>query len=282
MKSEQRHDLKTNELANWASHLPQWLLDNQRTIIYVLIAVVVVIVGSFWFWGRGSAPLKRSVAFSDTLFQLPERRFRILSAYLQGRDISFGLIEIADQLSNTAQDSASKPMAALALIERAETLRTELHYRRRLPDRNQLTTQLNKAKEAYQNALSILTQTSQQSVQYPALTAAAMFGAGLCEEELGNFQEAERIYSGLAGLKGLENTPPAVLAAQRLITMADYQQPVAFAPAPKIEPQSTTIPVDLLKSQTTEGQPLPELESVTIQQVNAPDIPVIALPDGNQ
>ena len=86
----------------------------------------------------------------------------------------------------------------------------------------------------------------------------------------------------MAGLKGLENTPPAVLAAQRLITMADYQQPVAFAPAPKIEPQSTTIPVDLLKSQTIEGQPLPELESVTIQQVNAPDIPVIALPDGNQ
>jgi len=282
MKSEQRHDLKTNELANWASHLPQWLLDNQRMIIYVLIVVVVVIVGSFWFLRRGSVSLKNSIAFSDSLFQLPERRFRILSAYLQGRDISFGLIEIADQLSNTAQDSASKPMAALALIERAEALRTELHYRRRLPDRNQLTTQLNKAKEAYQNALSILTQTSQQSVQYPALTAAAMFGAGLCEEELGNFQEAEKIYSGLAGLKALENTPPAVQAAQRLITIADYQQPVAFAPAPKIEPQSMTIPAELMQSITTEGQPLPELESVTIQQVNAPDIPVIALPDGNQ
>jgi len=40
MKSEHRHELKTNELAEWLGNLPQWTKEN-LTIIIVVLAVVV-------------------------------------------------------------------------------------------------------------------------------------------------------------------------------------------------------------------------------------------------
>ncbi|MBA7624503.1 hypothetical protein ES703_31912 [subsurface metagenome] len=43
MKSKHRHDLKTNELAEWIGNLPQWARENHRTIIYVSVVAVLVI-----------------------------------------------------------------------------------------------------------------------------------------------------------------------------------------------------------------------------------------------
>ncbi len=31
MKAEHRHELKTNELADWIVHFPQWFKENQTT-----------------------------------------------------------------------------------------------------------------------------------------------------------------------------------------------------------------------------------------------------------
>jgi tetratricopeptide (TPR) repeat protein len=271
MKSEKRHDLKTNELADWIMNLPQWLQDNQKTIIYVIIVIAVLIVGWFWFSHKKSATLSQSTAFTDSLFQLPERKYRVLSAYIQGQDISSGLLDYADQLENAGRDTTNKPMAALALIESANTIRTELHYRRTSPDKQQLTTQINKAKEAYQNAISLLTAPNDSnSILYPSLTASAKFGLGLCQEELGNFKEAQKIYDEINKTKELQSTAPAAQAKLRLKSMTDYQKQVVFAPAPKME---LITPPNLLTEPNSVQQPTAQtLVPVTAAAANTPDM----------
>ena len=49
MKSEHRHELKTNELAQWIADFPQWAKKNMRTIIYVVVVVVVVLAYYGWY-----------------------------------------------------------------------------------------------------------------------------------------------------------------------------------------------------------------------------------------
>ena len=63
MKSEHRHELKTNELAEWIAHLPQWTRENLRTIIYVSVVAVLVIGSSFWYWRKRNVETVQSVSF---------------------------------------------------------------------------------------------------------------------------------------------------------------------------------------------------------------------------
>ena len=50
MKSEHRHELKTNELAEWLVNFPQWTKKNAKTIIYV--CVLTIVVASLYFYKR--------------------------------------------------------------------------------------------------------------------------------------------------------------------------------------------------------------------------------------
>jgi hypothetical protein len=71
-----------------------------------------------------------------------------------------------------------------------------------------------------------------------SLMAIAKFGLGLCEEELGNFDQAEPIYREVADDPLFEGTVAAAQARLRLDTMADYKTKVVFklAPIPKRRP----------------------------------------------
>jgi hypothetical protein len=134
-------------------------------------------------------------------------------------------------------------MAAFALIKRAEALRAELHYRLEKVDRQDITAQINRARESYVRAI-------EKAAGNPSLTAAAKFGLGLCEEELGNLETAEQIYYDITTDPNFEGTVAAVQTKQRLNEITDYQQEIVFSkpPVPQtietILPQLTTTPVD--------------------------------------
>ena len=121
-------------------------------------------------------------------------------------------------------------MAALALIKRAEALRAELHYGN--VEKQYLIDQTNLAKASYAEAL-------EKCPTIPSLAGSAKFGMGLCEEELGNFDQARQAYQDVAGNSDFKYTLAIVRAKRRLATMADYQQNIVFEPAPKV-PESTT------------------------------------------
>ena len=245
MKSDHRHELKTNELADWLSHLPEWTKENLITIVIVVVAVLAA--GAIYGWrlyNKNVVQVKEQTDFTTLINQVSSGKMQILQGQQsQGRDWSFVLLQPANNLQSYAQNTKHKQMAALALIKRAEALRAELHYGN--VEEEYLINQTNLAKASYSEAL-------EKCPTNPSLAATAKFGLGLCEEELGNFDQARQIFQDIAGNPDFENTLAAVRAKRRLKTMADYQQKIVFKPAPK--PTTPTV-----QTTPTSTGPLPNI-----------------------
>jgi hypothetical protein len=242
MKSKHRHDLKTNELAEWLGNLPQWARENHRIIIYVSVVAVLVIGSASWYWYKKNVQsVREQLKFTSLLSQLQQSKIQVLMNQAKGADTSIMLMQVADNLESAAGSIKDDQMAALALIKHAEALRTALHYRQGSVSRVELDTTMGRAKAGYSEALV-------KALPNSSLMATAKFGLGLCEEELGNFEKAEQIYRELTTNPDFECTTAIVQAKQRLETMADYQQKIVFKPAPKppefIQPPFELGPVD--------------------------------------
>ena len=174
--------------------------------------------------------VQRRNTLTTLMAGLSRQKLEILqAAQQQERDYSFMLIQVADKLADGAYVVKNDRMAALALIKRAEALRTELHYRLGAVGKQEVTTQIASAKASYAEAATLTTGD-------PSLMAAARFGEGLCEEEIGNFEQAKQVYRSIAENALFKGTIAAVQAAHRLETMADYQQEVVFKATPKQTP----------------------------------------------
>ena len=234
MKSDHRHELKTNELAEWLGNLPQWTKENLVTII--IVVVVVAAAGALYGWrlySKNVVQVREQTEFTNLLNQISSGKMQILQGQQsQGRDWSFVLLQPANSLQTFAQKTSHKQMAALALIKRAEALRAELHYGN--VEEDYLINQTNLAKTSYAEALD-------KCPANPSLAATAKFGMGLCEEELGNFEQARQIFQDIAGNSDFVSTLATIRAKRRLETMADYQQKIVFKPAPKPPVQTTPI-----------------------------------------
>jgi tetratricopeptide (TPR) repeat protein len=242
MKPEHRHQLKTNELAEWIVNFPQWAKKNAKTIIY--ISVLTVVVAGVYFWKVYEKRIvsdREQLEFTNFISQISQGKTQILQAQAQGVDTSYTLIQAADNLQNIAQNAKDEQMAALALIKEAETLRMELHYRFGSISRQDLTAQINRAKDSYTKAI-------EKSSTNPSLMATAKLGLGLCEEELGNFEQARKIYSEIIANADFEGTVADAQAKQRLLTMADYQQKVVLRQTPKQTPTEFIQPEIKLES----------------------------------
>jgi hypothetical protein len=222
MKAEHRHELKTNELAEWIANLPRWAKENLRMII-IVSAVVVLGAGSYLYYRyqENVVSTRRQLRLTELASRVSRGKRDILAAQARGVDISFTLLQLADDLRTFAQNARSDRMAALALVKRAEALRAELHFRRGTVSQRDTATQIKWAKDSYSEAL-------EKSSLDPSLTAMAKFGLGLCEEELGNFDKASQIYGDLVATADFQSTTAFAQARQRLETMADYEQKVVF------------------------------------------------------
>ena len=222
MKTKHRHDLKTNELAEWMANFPQWARENRTTLIYV--SALIIVVAGLYIWKiytKNVLQVQKQLQLTNLIARLPQSKMQIIAAQAKGADISYILIQTADGLQAVARTAKNNTLAALALIKQAEALRTELHYRSETPSRQDIADQLNRAKTACTEAL-------EKAGLTPSLTATARLGLGLCEEELGNFEEARRIYREVAANPDLEGTVAAAQAKQRLDTMDDYRQKPLF------------------------------------------------------
>jgi len=244
MKSEHRHELKTNELAEWLTHLPQWAKDNRITIIGVLL--VVVVAGAVYIWKihNKNVTAQNQIELTNYMARLMGGKPQVISAQSQGKDLSYILLQPANSLKSFAQTVKDNRMAAFAFIKRAEALRTELHYRLGPVNQQDFTTQINLAKDSYNEAIK-------RAASLPSFLAEAKFGLGLCEEELGNFEAAQQIYQDVAANQDFEGTVAKVSAKWRLETMADYKTKVVFQRSAKpkfpdaAQPQIEVKPVDI-------------------------------------
>ncbi len=234
MKSEHRHELKTNELAEWLSNLPQWTKENLITIICV--SALIVVLAGVYFWrgyNKNVLHVRERIEFTRLVNQVSGAKIQIVRGQEQGRDLSFELLKPANALDVFAQSTKNSRMAALALIKQAQALRAELHYG--TVQEQYIIDQTNKAKASYTTALA-------KSSTNPVLAAAAEFGLGLCEEELGNFDQAGQIDQKIAANAEYEGIVTVAQAQRRLKIMADYEQKIAFKPDPNPEPVAASQP----------------------------------------
>ena len=235
MKSEHRHELKTNELADWMAHFPEWAQENARTLIGV--AVLVVVVAGVFFWvqyNKNVRTVGEQVRFSNLLAGLPQTEQKILNNSDQGQDASFMFSSVATGLENYADKSSHKTMAALAYLKCAEAQRAALHYSTTPTKPEELPEKIAPIQKNYHMAI-------EKATDAPSIRAAARYGLGLCFEELGQFSEAETAYRELVADKTLYGTSGQAAAKYRLEVFKHYEQPVAFKPAP--EPKAETLPV---------------------------------------
>jgi hypothetical protein len=248
MKSDHRHELKTNELADWLSHLPEWTKDNLATIIMVCVVIIIGIGIYAWrVYNYNVVRVRQKADFTTLISQLEGAKMTILQAQKQGRDQSFMLLQPAKSLEAFAQSTSNDRMAALALIKRAEALRAEVLYGN--VEQSYFNSQTNEAKNSYAEALK-------RCPDVPSLAAAAKFGLGLCEEDIGNFDQARQIYQEIADNADLSAAVASVAAKRRLGILADYEREVVFGPAPpkpaatqpstQIKPPTSTQPSDII------------------------------------
>jgi tetratricopeptide (TPR) repeat protein len=231
MKAEHRHELKTNELVEWLTNLPLWASENRTTIIGVV--VVIAVAAGLYIWKvytKNVLTAQKQLQFTSLVGQVSFGKMQIVGARAEGNrhDVladSIILLQPAEMLKNLAQNANTDQMAALALIKRAEALRAELHYRLGPISSQELATQIEQAKNSYAQAI-------EKASTNPSLAAAAKFGLGLCEEELGNFEKAAQIYREVAESPAYQATIANAAAKFRLETMADYKEKLTFKPAP--------------------------------------------------
>ncbi|MFA6186605.1 MAG: hypothetical protein WC770_05260 [Phycisphaerae bacterium] len=240
MKSERRHELATNELADWIANFPQWLRENRTTVIVGAIVVVGLIAYTVFFYNmQGRAGQEKNTKAAAILEQLGRQKMDVLQGKAKDLGVSDLFLNTAGSLEIEASESGNKNFSALATIKRAEALRSELHYRPKIAEKDVQVYQLGLAKKLYEEALA--------KTDVPMIKAMAEYSIGLCLEDSGDFDGAKAIYQKIADANEYQGTTFAERARQRVETFDDYKGSFVFAKAP-VQPQKLSLEVPLAES----------------------------------
>jgi tetratricopeptide (TPR) repeat protein len=234
MKSERRHELATNELADWIGNFPQWLQENKVTVIVGTIVVVGLIAYTFFFYNmQGKTGQEKNTQATVMLEQLGAQKMTILQGKAEGLSVSDMFLNTAGALATIASESENKNFSALAMIKRAEALRSELHYQPTIAAKDTQANQLDQAKKLYEEALA--------KADIPTIAAMAEYGIGLCLEDAGDFDGAKAVYQKIADANQYQSTGFAKRAKLRAETCDDYRNNFVFA---KTAVQSKQLTID--------------------------------------
>ena len=187
MKTERRHELQTNELADWLGHSYQSAKPFSKAILAVLVAVVVI-GGTAWFlltWAsakRGEAWEQYSAAVNAPDPETQEQRLRTL----------------LEEHPNTPAGQAAKIHFADVALESGINLQ--------FTDRAEAQEKLEEALADYEDVA--------ENAREPVLEERATFGAAKANEALMKLDEARALYE-----KVVEQFPDSLSAqgaSQRL------------------------------------------------------------------
>ena len=84
MDAEHRHELKTNELADWLTHAPQYFRDNARTIIGLVLIIIAVITWPLFKRMRTKADLRQKAQTTDMITEAERTKLLVLQTQMEG------------------------------------------------------------------------------------------------------------------------------------------------------------------------------------------------------
>ena len=115
MKAEHRHELKTNELAEWIANLPQLCKENLITIVIVSAVVIMAALSYFYYkYQTKTVYARERVELTRLLRGLAQDKQRIIKSAGQGIDYSFVLLQSAKDLLAFAAAARDDELAAFA------------------------------------------------------------------------------------------------------------------------------------------------------------------------
>jgi tetratricopeptide (TPR) repeat protein len=225
--TEHRHELKTNELADWIIHLPDFLRRNWAQIIGLTLIVIALLVIPIFRRTRNRATLTQQTETTQLIQKIAQEKVTAIRSQSTGiLGAQSQLLVVANSLEAVANKARNPYAAALALIKRGEALRADLHYQSGRVERPTVVAQINQAKKAYESAI-------EKAQGNSTLIAMARMGLGLCAEEVGNFDRAKEIYEQIAAGADFVGTVFPAQAQLRLDFMDDSRTKFVFVEAPQ-------------------------------------------------
>ena len=231
MKSERRHELATNELADWITHLPKWFAENRSTVIIGAVVAVALIAYTIFYYSRGDSAVDAQQAqISGMLERVKFQKDTVLQGRSEGMDASNAFFTLAGSLESAAGTAENQNLAALAMIKRAEALRSELQYRDEPAEVDVVQSQTTQAMGIYVSAA--------EAAESATIIGMAKYGQAVCLEDMGKFDEAAAIYIELATDEKYDGTIHKNRAAKRLEILPEIKNKVVFV---KVEPKPVPV-----------------------------------------
>jgi tetratricopeptide (TPR) repeat protein len=252
MDSKERHEMMSNELADWIGQIPDFLKQYRNQLLGLVLVIVGLVSWPILNRWRQEADFVTETEVSQALESLDVGKFLALQAAAQTspQDNSAAgesLLVTADKLAEQAKKSPNDNLAAITLIKRGQALRTDLLYRKDAVTDDAAAAQIKQAQEAYQQAFD--------KAKLPTVKAMAQFGLGICSEELGQLDQAKEIYQKIADDATYAGTPLPAAAKDRIEKLADNNAKYTFVEAPK--PAPVAMPIAAPAGAKAVAQPAP-------------------------
>jgi len=255
MRAEERHKLKTNELAESLSELPEFFRQHGNKILTGVIIVLVVVLGFFWWRNAQASAREENIArLNDLLAQktlLQGLTVQQAQVAKQGDEqtLPYDAANLASEFKAVAEKAAGSPMALIALKEQAEAIRSQLLYSSQPITDEQRKTLCTQAESIYEQMKNVFPNSSQ------ALGTADL-GLALLAEEQGNWAKAREIYDKMVadGQSRLAGTMYPAQAQLRLKRIDEISQPIEF-PLPSIVPVAPSEPAAESQSAPAASEP---------------------------
>ncbi len=229
MDANKRHELHSNELVDFLKNLPEYLKENKNMVIGVALIVVGLISWPLLNNMKKESNLGKQIELTAALSELEMGKMSVLAQMQNEKSESLNtLLVAATHLQEQAAKVGDDNMESLALIKRAQALRSDIHFRKEATAADVVSSQMKQAQEAYQSALD--------KSKMPVLKAMAQFGLGLCSEELGQLDQAKDLYQKIVAEPAYAPTPIPAQAKQRLEAMTDNNAKFVFVAPPAEAP----------------------------------------------
>jgi len=231
MDAEHRHELKTNELADFLGHLPDFIRKYSNQIIGVILILIALVVIPLYTRMRKQAALAEEAAVI-TKIQMARESLNAAAMGAEDTNPAAALTTASDDLNQAAQTTDHADLAALALLEESELLRAKLHVQSDVtPDT--ISEILSKARTACEQAF--------EKAQSPTLKGLAELGLGLCAEEAGEYDKAREIYTKITAAPQYVGTSVIEQAQRRMDALDENSRKVTFVNVQEeLQPEMTS------------------------------------------
>jgi hypothetical protein len=248
MKTQRRHELQTNELADHLGRYLQTIRPYQNVILTGVVAVIVIVVGVMWFSNQRAA--KAAASWSDYYGAMAEQRPEALE-------------DMAQFHSGTT--------AALWAWQAAGDMNLANGAGLMFQDRDEAETKL---KDAEKNFKAV----EQGAAKYPDLLRRARFGLAQVYETLCDVSKAQDYYQQVA--QSAPDSALGKLAADRLDRLTDPSMEKWYNWFERQEPAPPAPVGGLEQNPLGDLEDLPELPDLSFPgDTDTPDMPA---PDQSQ